>query len=105
MSEKRILELFNNVDEKYIDEAFPQSVKIYIFEFSPIIVAACLCLLLTGGWGVSRFMQAPVEEKYYTTNMDEVLLLMMENFLLKRYLMKVQVIRIFCCAIPEMICH
>ena len=73
MSEKRILELFNNVDEKYIDEASPQNVKIHKFKFSPIIAAACLCLLLIGGWGVSRFMQAPVEEKYYTTNMDEVL--------------------------------
>ena len=46
MSEKRILELFNNVDEKYIDEASPQNVKIHKFMFSPIIVAACLCLLL-----------------------------------------------------------
>mgnify|MGYP003553439010 FL=1 len=44
MSEKRILELFNNVDEKYIDEASPQNVKIHKFKFSPIIVAACLCL-------------------------------------------------------------
>lgn len=73
MSEKRILELFNNIDGKYIDEAAPQNVKNHKFKFSPIIVAACLCLLLIGGWGVSRFMQAPVEEKYYTTNMDEVL--------------------------------
>ena len=73
MSEKRILELFNNVDEKYIDEASPQNVKIHKFKFSPIIVAACLCLLLIGGWGMSRFMQKNGEEKYYTTNMDEVL--------------------------------
>ena len=73
MSEKRILELFNNVDEKYIDEASPQNVKILKFMFSPIIVAACLCLLLIGGWGMSRFMQKNGEEKYYTTNMDEVL--------------------------------
>ena len=73
MSEKRILELFNNVDEKYIDEASPQNVKIHKFKFSPIIVAACLCLLLIGEWGMSRFMPKPGEEKYYTTNMDEVL--------------------------------
>lgn len=73
MSEKRILELFNNVDENYIDEASPQNVKIRKFKFSPIAVAACLGLLLIGGWGVSRFKQTPAEEKYYTTNMDEVL--------------------------------
>ena len=73
MSEKRILELFNNVDEKYIDEASPQNVKNHIFKFGSIMVAACLCLLLIGGWGVSRFLQAPAEENYYTPNMDEVL--------------------------------
>ena len=73
MSEKRILELFNSIDEKYIDEACPQNVKKYKFKISPIIVAACLCLLVIVGFGVSRFMQNSVDEKYYTTNMDEVL--------------------------------
>ena len=73
MREKRVLELFNNVDEKYIDEASPGNVKIKKFKLSPIIVAACLCFLLIGGWGVFRFIQTPVEEKYYTTNMDEIL--------------------------------
>ena len=72
MSEKRILELFNNVDEKYIDEASPQNVKIHKFKFSKILAAACLCLLLIGGGVMSHFMQMPVEAKYYTTNMDEV---------------------------------
>jgi len=73
MSEKRILELFDNVDEKYIDEASPQKVKGYKFKFSPIIAAACLCLLVSAGLGVSHFLLPPVGEKYYTTSMDEVL--------------------------------
>lgn len=73
MSEIGILELFNNVDEKYIDEAAPQNVKTLKFKFSPMIVAACLCLLLIAGLGVFRFMKVPIEEKYYTTNMEEVL--------------------------------
>lgn len=73
MSEKRILELFNNVDEKYIDEAAPKNVQKHKFKISPVIVVACLCLLVIAGFGVSRFIQPSVEEKYYTTNMDEVL--------------------------------
>jgi len=73
MRENRVLELFNNVDEKYIDEASPRNGKNQKFKLSPIIVAACLCFLLISGWGVSRFIQTPVEEKYYTTNIEEIL--------------------------------
>ena len=73
MSEKRILELFNNVDEKYIDEASSRNVKVYKLKYHKIVVAACLCLMLIGSGIMFHFMQTPVEAKYYTTNMDEIM--------------------------------
>lgn len=73
MSGKMLSELFNNVDEKYIDEASPKKVKIYKMKFRSMLAAACLCLLLIGVGGMFHFMQTTAEAKYYTTNMDEVL--------------------------------
>lgn len=73
MNEKKLLELFNNVDERYINEASPRNVKRHKLQILPIIVAACLCLPVIAGFGVSRFMQPSVDEKYYTTNINDVL--------------------------------
>lgn len=73
MSEKRILEMFNNVDEKYIEEASPLKIKKHKFMSGSVVVAACFCILLFGGFGLSYFMQNSFKEKYYITDMDEVM--------------------------------
>ena len=73
MNEKRVLELFGGVDEKYIEEAFPQKYKKQTYRISPILIAACLCLLVIAGFGVWHLILPAVDEKYYTTNIDEVM--------------------------------
>ena len=73
MNEKMILELFNNIDEKYVDEASPENVKKHNIKFSKIVVAASVCLLLIGGGVMSKLAQTSVEAKYYSTNIDEVM--------------------------------
>ncbi|MBR6626444.1 MAG: hypothetical protein IKL04_00490 [Lachnospiraceae bacterium] len=73
MNEKRILELFNNINEEYIEEARPQNRKKRKLNVYPIAIAACLCLLAIGGFGLSYFMQSSDDEKYYTTNIEEIL--------------------------------
>ncbi len=72
MNEKRMLDLFSNVNEKYINEAHPQNNNHNKFRIHPIAVAACLCLMVIAGFGVAHYMQTPVDEKYYTTNIEEV---------------------------------
>ena len=72
MSEKRILELFNNANEEYINEANPQNKKQHKHRISFIAMVACLGLLVIGSISTFHFMQTSNKEKYYTTNLKEV---------------------------------
>lgn len=72
MNEKKMLDLFSNVNEKYINEANPQNRNYHKFRINPIAVAACLCLIVIAGFGVSHYMKTAVDEKYYTTDMEEI---------------------------------
>lgn len=72
MNEKRILDLFRNVNEKYINEANPQNRHHYNFRINLVAIAACLCLIAIVGFVASHYMPTEVAEKYYTTSMEEV---------------------------------
>lgn len=72
MKEKRMLGLFNNVDEKYINEANPQNSRQKKFSLNRIAVAACLCLIVIGGVGAAHCMQTASYEKYYAADLEEI---------------------------------
>ena len=72
MREKRILELFNNANEEYINEAYPKNKKHHKYRISSIAMAASLGLFVIGGFSIFNFMQASNEEKYYAISLEEV---------------------------------
>ncbi len=71
MKEKRMLELFGNIDENYIEEASPKQKKRPRLQTYRLL-AACLCLLLIGGAAFSLFTHPSAGDKYYTTTMGEI---------------------------------
>jgi len=72
MREKKILELFNNANDEYINEANPQNKKQYKHRINFVAMAASLLVLLMGGFSIFHFMQTPNAENYYATSLDEV---------------------------------
>lgn len=73
MKEKRMLEMLGNINEKYIDEADPQNRNVSKFRVNLIAVAACLGLVVLAGLCGGFYMQETQDEKYYSTNMEEIL--------------------------------
>lgn len=74
MKEKRILEVLGEVDEMYINEANPcNDSKKNKFAAGWLAVAACLCIIICGGIGISLYnANTSKEKKYYNTNIEEV---------------------------------
>lgn len=66
-----MLQMFENIDEKYISEASPQN---YTKQMHPIkwIAAACLCLILSG-IGVHMFMNTQKQEDVYADPISDIL--------------------------------
>lgn len=61
MSEKRMLELLNYVEDSYLEEANPRNMKkkLSYKKVWWIAAAACVCLLITIGYGVSLSTKEP----------------------------------------------
>lgn len=74
MKEKRILEALGGVDELYIVEANPLACrKKSGFVSGWLVVAACLCLTICGGIGISLYNRSTSgQKKYYNMNLEEV---------------------------------
>ena len=70
MNEKRMLELFGNVNEKYIEEANPFNRKKRKRRMQ--LVAASVLILIIGICIVLFYRQGTVDEKYYATNKEEI---------------------------------
>ncbi len=72
MMEKRILKLFNNVNDEYINEANPQNTKQQKRRIISNVMVASLFFLVIGGLGIFHFMQTPNAERYYATSLEEI---------------------------------
>lgn len=68
-----MLEWLENVDDKYIEEANPKNKSIAKFRWNPIAIAACLALVVLTEIGSGFYRQITEKEKYYSTNMEEIL--------------------------------
>ena len=73
MKEKRMMEWLENIDEKYIEEANPKNRKVFKFRRNMIVAAACLCFVVLVGIGGGFYGQATEKEKFYSTNMEEIM--------------------------------